>query len=104
MSLGIAAVFDAVEQLRMAAGPDLGVAEFAYQPVFHHAAKLRRHGLHAIADAQNGDAGLEHPLRGAWRAAFRDRGRPAREDDSPGREIAHEIVTDIVGMQFAVDT
>ncbi len=58
------------EQRGMAAGAHFGIAEFAHLAVFHLAAQLRRHGLHAVADAQHRHAQLEHGLRRARRVAF----------------------------------
>src|SRR5258708_10190489 len=102
VALGVAAVFDALEQLRMAACPYLGVAEFPHQSVFDHPAKLRCHGLHAITNAPNRDAEFEYELGRARRTALGDRGGPAGKDDAFRRKAAQKSVADVVGMQFAV--
>ena len=76
----------------MAARAYFGVAELAHLPAFHLSAKLRGHGLHAIADAEHRHAKLEHGLRRARGAALVYRRWAAGEDDRPRRELAHECV------------
>src|SRR5690606_35410830 len=62
-------VLDAVEQLRLADQVDPRIAEFTHVRALHLAAQLLGHGLHAIADAEQRHAQIEHRLRRA-RAAF----------------------------------
>src|SRR6185436_244124 len=92
MAFSVTTVLDAFQQPGMSAGADLGIAKFAYQTVLYFTAKLRRHGLHAIADAQHRYSELEHRLRCAWCAVYDDRSGAARQNDSPGCEAAHEFV------------
>src|SRR3954463_3546912 len=103
MALGITTVFDAFQQPGMSAGADLCIAKFAYQAIFDPTAKLRRHSLHAIADAEHGYSEFEHRLRCARCAVYNHRSRTARQDDSLRCEAAHELITDVMGVQFAVN-
>ena len=87
----------------MAVRSNFCIAEFAHAPGFDPPAELLRHGLHAVADAQNGNALLEHRL---WRLAgllVIGRQVAARKDDALGAEIAHEGVGYVVGVDLAVD-
>ena len=100
---GVAAVLDAVEELRMPARADLGVAELAHAPGLDRAAQLRRHRLHAVADAEHRNALRPHGVGRARRVAFGHAVRPAREHDALRREAPHEVVADVVRMDLAVD-
>jgi hypothetical protein len=82
MTLTIAAVLDALEQGRVAAGAHFGIAEFAPARAFDLAAQLRGHRLHAVADAEHGHAEFEHHLRRLEVLDLVDRIRTAGEDDS----------------------
>ncbi len=93
-------ISDTVQQRGMAARAHLGIAELAHGAIFHLAAQLRRHGLHAVANAQYRHAGFEHRLRRARRIALHHRIRPAREDDAGGAVVADEIVADIVRIDL----
>ncbi|MNU46932.1 hypothetical protein D3C71_358050 [compost metagenome] len=93
-------VGDTVEQLGVAAGTHFGVAEFAYQAVFHLATQLGRHGLHAVADAQHGHAQLEHGLRRTRRVAVQGGIVAARQDHAGGAIVAHELVADVIREDF----
>src|SRR3954470_23352352 len=103
MAFGVATVFDTFQQLGMSAGADLCIAKFAYQAIFDPAAKLRRHSLHAITDAEHGYSELEHRLRCTRCAVYNHRSRTARQDDSLRCEAAHELITHVMGVQFAVN-
>ena len=63
---------------------ELGAAELAVVPALHPAAHLRHHGLLAVADAEHGQPGLEHPVGRPGRAELGDAGRPARQDHGLG--------------------
>src|SRR5258708_37827598 len=86
----------------MPARAELGVAELAHPRVFHPAAELRRHRLHAIADAQHRNAQLEDPIGRFRRGVFVCGGRAAREDDPARSEVADERLADLEGMQLAI--
>jgi hypothetical protein len=60
VALAVAPILDAVEQCRMAARTHFRVAELAHPRRFDGTAQLRGHRLHAIADAQDGDAQLPY--------------------------------------------
>jgi hypothetical protein len=99
----IAAILDVAEQSRMALGADFRIAEFTLAGRFNLAPQLRRHGLHAVADAQDRYAQFEHGLRHA-RGFFLVNGTgPARQNDAFRLERADELVSHIVGVQFAID-
>ena len=59
---------------------EFGAAELAMMAAFHPAAHLRHHGLLAVADAEHGQPGLEHPVGRPGRAELGDAGRAAGED------------------------
>ncbi len=56
----LANVFQTVQQARVAARPNFGVAELARMTSLDPAPELLCHGLHAVADAQHRDAKLEY--------------------------------------------
>ena len=96
-------VLDRLEQARVAARPHLGVAELAMRARLDLAAELDRHREHAVADAEHRHAELEHRLGRAQLVLLVGRGVAAREDDSLRRELAHELVADVVRMDLAED-
>ena len=67
IALVIEVVANVVQQTRVHMQPDLGVAKFADIGAGDLAAKLLRHGLHAIADAQHRHPEFEHAGGGAGR-------------------------------------
>ena len=80
-------VLQAVEQRILRDQLDLRVAELARVGGLGGAAQLRGQGLHAVADAQDRQAGVEHLLRRLGRAGERGRFRAARQDDALGAEL-----------------
>src|SRR6202044_2005354 len=80
--LAPALVPDALEQHAVIGQIDECAAELAMVRALHLAAQLVAHRLHAVADAEHRHAGLEHALRRTRRRAFRQAGRPARQDDA----------------------
>src|SRR5690606_16072006 len=67
------------------------------------AAQLHRHGLHAVADAQDRQARIEHLLRRPRRTLDRGRLRAAGQDDPlrrEGRDLGWVVVP---GPDLAVD-
>ena len=100
MPFGRDEVVDAIEQRGMAAGPHLGIAEFAHFAQLHLAAQLFGHGLHAVADAQHRHAGFKYCRRNARRIALDHRIRPARKDDAGGAVIAHEVIINVIRINF----
>src|SRR5258708_35879352 len=101
--LAVDAVLDAVEELRMAAGADLGIAEFAHPGILDLAAELSRHGLHAVTDPEHRDSELEDRVGSLGSGVFVHGGGPPGEDDAARREAAGDFLVDIEGMQLAVD-
>ncbi|GAB1411745.1 hypothetical protein MASR1M97_04810 [Candidatus Desulfobacillus denitrificans] len=103
VALGIGAVLDACQQLGVAAGAKLRIAEFALFSSLDLAAELFGHGLHAVADAEHRHAQFEHDLGCLEGFLFIDRVRPPGQDDADRRELADEGFGHIVGMQLAID-
>ena len=76
------AAVDAGEGALGLAHVDLGVAELALAGAVDVAAELAAHPLHPVADAQHGDAELEHAGRDGGRVVRVHRSRTARQDDA----------------------
>src|SRR5262245_59469643 len=87
----------------MAARANLGVAELPHRRAFHLATELLGHGLHAVADAEDGHTEIPHRLPRARRTAVIHRGWTARQDDPARHELADEPDGNVVGMKLAVD-
>src|SRR5262245_39131034 len=58
------------------------MTEFAIWRGLDSPAQHVRHQLHAVADAKDGNAGIEHRRIALGRAGFGDASRSAREDDA----------------------
>src|SRR3989338_2322480 len=86
----------------MAAGAHFSVAEFALVAAFDLAAELRRHGLHAVADTQDGHTQFEYDLRRLPFLGLIDRVRPAGENDALRIEVTDECLADIERVQLAI--
>ncbi len=82
---------------------DFGVAELAGVGGFGGAAQLRGQGLHAVADAENRQAGIEHLLRRLRRARQRGGFRTTGKNDALGAELRDFLGIMIPGPDFAVD-
>ncbi|MNE20302.1 hypothetical protein D3C80_1134140 [compost metagenome] len=95
-------VFDAVEQTALADQIDAGVAELAQVGTLHLAAQLLGHGLHAVADAEQRHAQLEHRLRRARAVFFVHRLGTAGEDDAAGVELADGVVAQVERVDLGV--
>ncbi len=65
-------------------------------------AELLRHRLHAVADAEHGNAELEHDSRRTRRLRIRDRLGTAGQDDALRLEGADFVVRDVPGQDLAV--
>ena len=87
----------------MVAGAHFSVAEFALRAAFDLAAELLGHRLHAVADAENGNARLKDGLARLVVAFLIGAHVRAREDDALRGELADEVRRNIVRMNFAVD-
>ena len=103
VTFGIHAVFDGIEQLAVAAGADLGIAELVHLAGLHLAAQLLRHGLHAVADAEHGNLRIPHGFRREGCIFLQHRLGAAGQNDAFRIERGHIGVADIPGMYFAVD-
>ncbi len=71
----------AIEERGLVDDLQLGAAELAVVPALDGSAERSHHGLLAIADAEHGDARVEHGLRRLRRAGLVHGCRPARKDD-----------------------
>ena len=75
-----AEVLNAFEKLGVTVGADFGVAELTLRAAFDAAAELLGHRLHAVADAENRNAGFEHGLAGLVVAFFDRRSCESRKE------------------------
>ena len=86
----------------MPARAHFGVPKFTYQTALHFAAQLRRHRLHAVADAQHRHAEFKDNFRRTRGVCLDDRGVAAGKNDAFRLKGADLGVRHIEGMQFAV--
>ncbi len=70
-------ICDVLEQSRVAMGPDLGIAKLPLMATLDLATQLTGHGLHAITDAQDGQAEFEDRSRCLVGGLFVDTGMGA---------------------------
>ena len=102
VSVLVGVVFDVFEQPRVPARADLRVAELPVARGFHVTAELRCHGLHAVTDAEQRHARLEHRVRRANFLRVLHGLRTAGEDDAPRRERGQLRGIDVEGTDLAV--
>src|SRR5690606_16175594 len=95
-------IADVAEQFGAAVQFHLRVAELAHIGTFDLAAQLFGHGLHAITDAEHGQAHFEYALRRARRTGFGNRLWPAGEDDAKRVECADIGFAHVERINFAV--
>lgn len=98
-----AEVLNAFEKLGVTVGADFGVAELTLRAAFDAAAELLGHRLHAVADAENRNAGFEHGLAGLVVAFFIGAHVRAGKNDALRVVFADEFRRHVVGMNFTVD-
>ena len=77
-------ILEAFEQRILGHQFDLGMAEFTRVSRFGRTPELRGECLHAVADAEDRQAGVEHFLRRLGRIFDRGRFRATRQDDALG--------------------
>src|SRR5690606_294998 len=98
-------ILNTVQQLGVAVGADFGVTEFTLVRAFGNAAQLAGHGLHAVANAQNGYAGFKRGGRNLQSVFGVDRGVAARQNDPFQAFLGtDEFIADITGVNFTVRT
>ncbi len=103
ITLGAGVVLDIPQQVGVAACAHLGIAVLVFIGGGYRSAKLRGHGLHAVADAKHRNPQLEHFRRRHRRFSGGDRLRTTGEDDT-GRAITLEpLVRVVIGKDFAID-
>ena len=83
--------------------PHTGRSVFAFTGRGDLAAELVGEQLHAIADAQHRDAGIERRRVAAWGGLLVDAGRSSREDERLRRPVADRLPRRGPRDQFAVD-
>ena len=98
----VAAILNMIEQAGLAGHCDFRVAELPFARGRDPAAKLLRHGLHAVADAENGRAERKDSRRRPGRVRVRHGLRAARQDHAARLERAHLIVGDVPRMYLAI--
>jgi len=103
-AVGVDVVFDAVKQAALADHVDTGVTEFTQLGTFNLAAQLLGHGLHAVADTEDGHAQVEYGLRATRAVGFVHGLRATGKDDAFRCEFADRFVVHVERMQFAVHT
>ena len=81
----------------------VGPAVLAGRRALHLAAERLAGQLHAVADAQHGQAEAEDFRIALRRARLVDAGRPAGEDDALGGQLADPLGRDVVPDDLAVD-
>ena len=100
----LALVFpDAGEEPRGRDDVEVGAAELAMVAALDLAAELLGHGHLAVADAEHGQAALEHCLRRAGRADVGDRGRAAGEDHAFRAEGRESFFGEVERRDLAID-
>ena len=80
-----------------------GVAKLALVRGLHRAAQLKRHGLHAVANAQHRHAQLKNDARRPRRFLQGHAFRPPGEDDAARRPVDDFRLGNIKGQNFAKD-
>ena len=93
----------AVEQRRGFLDVDLGPAELGRMAALDDAAELHGRRLLAVADGKNGQAAVEHALRGTRRAFRRHRSGAAGQHDRLRLEARHRRLGLIERHDFRVD-
>ena len=101
--VGLALVPEAVEEDALAGNLDIGAAELAIVRRRDAAAELVRHGLLAVADGEDGHAGVEEMLRRAGAVLPHYRGGAAGEDDPLGLEPLERLVGAVERRDLAID-
>ena len=102
MAFGADTILDVAQQRRVAARPDFGVAEFAHLARHHLAAQLRRHGVHAVANAEHRHAQLIDGARRGGRPLHGHGLRSPGKDHAARAKGAHGRIAHVPGMDLAV--
>ena len=84
VAFGIHAIVDVAQELTVAAGANFGVTKFVHRAGLYLAAKLRGHGLHAVANAEHRHAGIKHGGRCGGRSGLSYGFWSAGENDAGG--------------------
>ena len=104
VAFGRGEVCNVFQQLGMAACTHLGITELPRGPALDLAAELLRHGLHAVANAQHGNAQVKHGLRCPVCAFLVHAGMAAGKNDAFEHAVfgvlTNPFVTHIAGMHL----
>ena len=101
--IALAHVPHAVEQRALFLDQDVGAAELRRVPALDLAAELHGRRLLAVADRENGQAGIEDRLRCARRAVRRHGGWSSRENDGLGLEPRQRLLGTVERHDLGVD-
>ena len=82
MAFGGCEVCNVFEKRRVSMGAHFSVTKFTGLPTFYFSAELLRHGLHAIANAQNWNSQLKDDIRCVVSGFFVHAGVAARQNDA----------------------
>src|SRR5207249_1546396 len=103
MSLRVHAILDALQQAAVAMGTNFRIAKFPHEPVFNCPAKLRRHGLHAVANAQHRHARAPDGARSTRRVPDGNARWTPGQNDARRRELADEFIRHVERLDLAVN-
>ena len=96
-------VGDPVEQIGVRHDPHMGPAIFAGRSAFDLPAQRLADQLHAVADAQHGNAQLENRRIAMRSAGFVNARRAARKNQAARGQLLHAGGRDVVPHDFAID-
>jgi len=94
---------EALEERRRFGKVEMAAAIFAARTGSDLAAEPLAEKLHAVANAENGKAGIEDAFVGLRSALGVDAGRSAREDDAGGAQAFQDAGGRVVADDFRVD-
>ncbi|MNC32711.1 hypothetical protein D3C75_810750 [compost metagenome] len=96
-------IFDTANQCAVCFNFDLCVTKFTFVRTLNVAAKLHRHGLHAVAHAKYWHTCGEDIFRRTWAIVFSSTFRATRKDDTAWVEITNLCFSDIPCPQLTVN-
>src|SRR6185312_7509611 len=103
-AVGVAAVFDIIEQLRRALDRHFRIAEFALGGGGYAPPQLLRHGLHAVTFTEKRNTESKHRWRCLGRLGIGHGLRATREDYAARLEATNLIVRYVPRMYLAIHT
>jgi hypothetical protein len=100
--IGITPIEYALEQAAGTAHPNLGIAKFPRVPGYNLPSQLRRHGLHAITNAEHWHTELEDTRWRSGRRGFCNRLGTPGEDHAVRAPAAHRRLLHVPGVNLAI--